>query len=286
MTDIAAGKIPVLKCFEQAWRFLFEHWRLLAPAAVVPAIANGIALAMSPVGPDGATNLMNDIGGMVIVTLASVFFTAAVLRKAVRDEFIPPWGLAAGPDEMRLLGVLGCFVALFILPAFVAVEALDALVIRRVAPTPEALRDLQANPEAMNEALLEVLGPGGLVLLNVLLMAAVILAIIGVIAMVRLSMANAATTGERRIMFFQTWGWSKGNVMRMIGALLITALPATLLDLIVAAIVLGIAGAGPAPVQFVAGAVTGFIQALLSIPAIALGAILYKGLRPPDFVAR
>jgi hypothetical protein len=54
----------------------------------------------------------------------------------------------------------------------------------------------------------------------------------------------------------------------------------------VAAFVLSIAGAGPAPIQLLAGVVVGFVQSLLSIPAIALGAILYKGLRPPDFAAK
>lgn len=282
MTDIAAGKVPVLKCFESAWRFLFENWRLLAPAAIVPAIANGVAFAINPAST-GTPNLMSDLGGVMIVTVAGVFFTAAVLRKAVREEFIPPWGLAAGQDEMRLLGVLGCFLAVFVPPVLLVAVVFQVFLLSRIAASPEELAELMADSEAFSEAVLQQLGAGGLLMLDVVLVA---LIIIGVIVMVRLSMVNAATIGERRVVFFQTWSWSRGNVLRMLGALLLTTLPAMLLDLIVAGVVLGIAGAGPAPVQFVAGGVTGFVQTLLSIPSIALGAILFKGLRPPDFVAK
>jgi hypothetical protein len=282
MTDVAAGKVPVLKCFEQAWRFLFENWRLFVPAAVVPAVANGLALAMSPATP-GAANLVNDLGGMLIVTVASIFFSASVLRKVVRDEFIPPWGLAAGQDELRLLGVLGCFLAIFVPPVILIGVVFQVFLLSRIAASPEELTELMQDSEALSEAILQQLGAGGLLMLDVIL---VTLIVIAVVVMVRLSMVNAATIGERRVVFFQTWSWSKGNVLRILGALLITTLPALLLDLIVAAFVLSIAGAGPAPIQLLAGVVVGFVQSLLSIPAIALGAILYKGLRPPDFAAK
>jgi hypothetical protein len=282
MTDIAAGKVPVVKCFEAAWRFLIENWRLFVPAAAVPAVANGISLALSPTSV-GAANLMNDFGGMLIVTVAGVFFTAAVLRKVVRDEFIAPWGLAAGPDEMRLLGVLGCFLAIFVPPIILIGVVFQIFLLSRIAASPEELADLMADSEAFSEAIVQQLGAGGLLMLDVIL---AVLIVIAIVTMVRLSMVNAATIAERRIVFFQTWAWSKGNVLRMLGALVITTLPALLLDLIVAAVVLGVAGGGPAPVQFLAGGIVGFVQSLLSIPAIALGAILYKGLRPPDFVAK
>jgi hypothetical protein len=282
MTDIAAGKVPVLKCFESAWRFLFENWRLFLPAAAVPAIANGLSLALSP-ATAGAANLMNDFGGMMIVTIASVFFTAAVLRKVVRDEFIAPWGLAAGPDEMRLLGVLGCFLAIFVPPIILIGVVFQIFLLSRIAASPEELADLMADSEVFSEAIVQQLGAGGLLMLDVIL---AVLIVIAIVTVVRLSMVNAATIAERRIVFFQSWSWSKGNVLRMLGALVITTLPAMLLDLIVAAVVLGIAGAGPAPVQFLAGGIVGFVQSLLSIPAIALGAVLFKGLRPSDFVAK
>ncbi|HEY7798148.1 MAG TPA: hypothetical protein VIA80_05245 [Hyphomonadaceae bacterium] len=283
MTDIAAGKVPILKCFEQAWRFLFDHWRLLAPAAIAPALANGIALALSPVNTTGAGNPMSELTGFAIVTIASVFFTAAVLRKIVRDEFIPPLGLAFGQDETRLLGVLGCYLAIFVPPVVLLAVVFQVFLLSRIAASPEELAELMADSERFSEAVLQQLGAGGLLLLDVILVALVIIA---VVALARLSMVNAATIGEKKVVFFQSWSWSKGNVLRILAALVITALPATLLDLIVAAVVLGLAGAGPAPVQAVAGAVTGFIQSLLSIPAIALGAILYQGLRPPAFVAK
>ena len=283
MTDIAAGKVPVLKCFEQAWRFLFEHWRLFAPAAIVPAIGNGLAVALRPAST--GTSLTGEFVVGVVAAIATVFFAAAVLRKAVRDEFVPPWGLAAGQDEMRLFGVLAYFVAIFVLPLALAAAAFDTFVLRRIASTPEALNELRADPEAFNKAVLEALGESGLLLLDVFVVVALVLMVVGFVALIRFSVANAATVGERRLMFFQVWGWSSGNVLRMMAALVLTALPAFFVNLIVAALIASLASAGPVPVQMLAGAAVGFAEALLSIPSIALGAILYKGLRPPNFGA-
>jgi hypothetical protein len=286
MTDIAAGKIPVLKCFEAAWRFFFASWRLFLPAAVVPAVANGVSLLLSPVSVEGATtNLLGDFIGVMLAGIASVFFMAAVLRKYLRDEFIPPFGLAFGEDETRLFVALGFFLALFLPPIVIGWTLFQVLVLSRIAPTPEALAELMADPEKLSEAVIGAIGPGGVLALDILLVAAIV---IGVIAAVKLSMVNAATIGERRVVFFQTWGWSKGNVLRMIAAMLLTSLPALLANLIVAELVASIAaGAGGAvPAVMLAGTLLGFVGSMLGIPAIALGATLYKGLRPPDFAAK
>lgn len=282
MTDIAAGKVPVLKCFEDAWRFFFANWRLLLPAAVVPALATGASPFLGGGGAFG--DVVSSLVGMV----ATVFFTAAVLRKAVRDEFVAPFGVAFGPDEARLLGVLGCLLAIFV-PAILLVSIiLWVFVLGRVAATPQALEQMMADPEAFTEAVISALGTGGALALDLFIL---ILIVICVIVLVRLSMINAATMGERRVVVFQTWSWSRGNVLRMLAALMLTWLPVMLANVFLAQLVLSLLtpapGAAASPLMVVlAGVLLGLIGALLSIPTIALGATFYKGLRPPDFVAK
>ncbi len=282
MTDVVAGKVPVLKCFEDSWRFFFAHWRLLVPAAAAPALASG----MAPLLGGGAT-----LGGLIgtLVSMAgSVFFTAAVLRKAVRDEFIAPTGLAFAADEMRLFGVLGCMLAIFV-PAILLVSVvLWVFVLSRVAATPEALEQMMADPEAFTEAVIAALGSGGALALDLFIL---ILFALAIVLLVRLSMINAATIGEQRVVVFQTWSWSRGNVLRMMAAMILTGLPVMLVNVFLAEFLLSVvtpaSGAPASPLAVGLGAaLLGFLGALLSIPMIALGAIFYKGLRPPDFVAK
>lgn len=279
MTDITAGKVPVLKCFESAWRFLLEHWRLLAPAAAIPALANGLELVLSPAGQAAATV---SFAGLAIVAIATVFFTAAVLRKVVREEFVPPWGLAAGQDEVRLLGVALCY-ALLLLPF----GTLFALVFGIVAISQSGVTEAELEAMAGDTEAADKLFWGFLSTPLGVALAVFCLAVIAVIT-VRLIMVNAATIGERRIVFFQTWNWSKGNVLRMIAAMALTNLPGFLVSVIAAQLFAAITSGsgGSAPVQLLTGTLIGFVGSMLSIPGIALGAILYKGLRPSDFVAK
>ena len=282
MTDIAAGKVPILKCFEDAWRFFFANWRLLLPAAVLPALATALAPFLGGGGMFG--DLVSSLVGMV----ATVFFTAAVLRKAVRDEFAAPFGLAFGADEVRLLGVLGSLLAIFV-PAILLVSVvLWVFVLGRVAATPEALEQMMADPEAFTEAVISALGAGGALALDLFIL---ILMVIFVTVLVRLSMINAATIGERRVVVFQTWSWSRGNVLRMLATLMLTWIPVMLANVFLAQLVLSLL----APAQgatasalgvALAGMLLGLVGALLSIPTIALGATFYKGLRPTGFVAK
>jgi hypothetical protein len=231
--------------------------------------------------------LISDLIASLPVSLAMILFTAAVLRKAVRNEFSGPAGLSFGRDEINLLSVYGCLLAIFALPVGFVAWVLDTFVFARIASSPEELSAILADTEKFNNALDGVLGQGGLLALNVLIFA---VAVFGIVAWIRFAMVNAATVGERRIVFLQTWNWSKGNVLRVLAALLMTNLPAMLAAVILGeilfAIVTGGAAAPSAPMAMVGAALIGFVSAVLSIPSIALGAELYKGLRPPAFVAK
>ena len=273
MTDIAAGKVPVLKCFEQAWRFFFDHWRMFLPASIVSAVAAVVSTMLS-------TGVAGMFLGLAIGTIASAVLTATVLRKAIREEYAPPFGVAFGPDELRLIATQVCF-ALLIFPFAILFVLLFSVGAVARGLNKEEIEAISTDPEAANKLITDFLStPLGASIVLVCLVGVALLA-------VRLFLVNAATIGERRIVFFQTWSWSKGNVLRMLGAMILTALPAAVANLILAELLVSIVGqSGSLLILSLASGIASLIGALLSIPVIALGAILYKGLRPPGFVAK
>jgi hypothetical protein len=282
MTDVPAGKVPVVACTVASWKFLIENWRQFIPAAAIIGLVSGIAPAVLSAGGGitvGGTYLLVLIGN-----LAGVFLTAAILRKAVRNEYLAPTGLAFGQDEARLLGVFGSTVLLMVPIALLALIVYTFVLIGNMHLTPEEMEAMAQDPAAMQKAMEDTLKtPAGVTLQLLAVVGLIILFVI----IVRLSMINAATIGEKKIVFFQTWSWSKGNVLRITGAILMTALPAQLVALLAANILGGIASAAPGAITTaIAGILASTIGAFASIPPTVLGAELYRGLRPPGFVAK
>lgn len=292
----AAGKLPIIACARDAWLFLRDNWRMFVPAAAVVALIAqiGFALALMGGGGGGAES-QSSLGGSISslavslpALLASLMFAAAVLRKVVRNEFTGPLGLGFGADELRLLAIVAAFACMIIPLGTLVFIIVTTTVLSRLATTPDELAELLNDPEALNAALTQALGPGG----TAAFLALVMLVFAAVIYLfTRLFVVNAATIGERRVVMFQTWSWSRGNVLRMFGAIMLTWLPAYVIDSLVVEV--GVAILRPLTTEGNAGlvliafnAVATFVAAMVGIPSIVLGAIFYKGLRPADFVAK
>ena len=283
MADVAGGKVPVLDCFKASWTFLFQHWQMFLPAALVVGAVGGLSAALMPA--TGGTAANPAMGALLLSSLpsmiAGVMFTAAVLRKAVRDEFAGPAGLGLGQDEMRLLGVLGSLVLLVFPVVFLALIIFGIYLAGRLGAA--GVEALPSGPEGM-QALQDAIGPEGVLLMSVLFLLAAALLIY---VLAKLFMANAATIGERKFVFLQTWAWSKGNTHRVILAVLLTSLPAFGVNYVLQGAAVALSGEGASPIVAVAATgVMAFVATMLNIPQIALGAQLYKGLRPPGFVAK
>ncbi|MEQ1781058.1 MAG: hypothetical protein ABMA14_06855 [Hyphomonadaceae bacterium] len=290
-----SGQIPVLDCVRSAWQFLLRNGRRLAPAALIVALVAEIGPIIGGLSgaadAESASALSANLGSFIAMlpgVLASLALTAAVLRLAIRDEFIGATGLTLGADEVRLLGVLAGLMCIIIPFGSLVFLVVSVVVIPRLASSPEELQRLLDDPDAMSTALENSLGPAGSAAFLFFMFAA-----IGIVIYVatRLFMMNAATIGERRVVMFQTWKWSRGNVLRMLGALLLTWLPASLIDTMIyslaATVFSGVASPGNAALTIpIFHIITTFVTAMLSIPSIVVGAILYKGLRPADFVAK
>lgn len=292
MADANAGKIPVLECVRASWSFLARHWQRFVPAAVIVAIAAQVGLIVVYLGgpPQEARSALQaaitNLTVQIPAILAGLLFTAAVLRKAVRDEFIGRTGLAAGADEIRLLGVVLSLSLMFIPIVVLASFILSATLLSKL--TPEQAKALMDGAENSDQILIQALGEGGATMFVLLVLFAVAVCFV---IFVRLLMVNAATIGERRIVIFQVWGWSRGNVLRMVGAFLLTWLPVLMFTALIGNVMFLILGSMPEGgrnfvVLVLVNAVGTFAATLASIPVTALGAVLYKGLRPQGFVAK
>ncbi len=295
MPDATAGKVPIIACVRSSWQFLIDNWRLFLPAAAIVAVVSQvgptIALLSAP-GDAPRQSVMQDLLGDFLVSLptiiAGLLYTAAILRKAIRNEFIGRVGLTFGADEVRLLGAALAMACLFVPLLSLVVIILGVTVFSKIATSQAGLEALLSDPDAMNAAIIAAIGEGGAAALSLFIMA---MFVIVLILAARLYMVNAATIGERRIVMFQTWRWSSRNVLRVLGAMILTLLPVMLIDSVVDNVGLSVLDALPEgergilPVLLV-GVVETFVGAITTIPVVVLGAIFYKGLRPPDFVAK
>ena len=293
MTDTTSGTVPVIACVRQAWEFLLENWRLFLPAAAIVAVVAQVgplfAAFSAPQTAQPQTVMQNVLGDFFIYLpsmIVSLLYSAAILRKAVRNEFTGRFGLTFGTDEIRLVGVAAAMACLFVPLISLVVIVLAVTVFSKIATSQTALEALLADPEAMNDAIIAAVGEGGAAALSLFIM---FMFALFIVLAARLYMVNAATIGERRMVIFQTWSWTSGNVFRVLTAMILTILPVMLIDSIVssfAVTLLGATGQGDVTLWLLARTAITFVGALTTIPVVALGAIFYKGLRPPGFVPK
>jgi hypothetical protein len=290
----AAGKLPIITCVRDAWLFLRDNLRIFVPAAAAMALVSQVGFLLAAISEGGAgaqSAFGGSLGNLAVAmpaVLGSLVFASAVLRKAVRNEFTGPLGLSFGADELRLLAIVAAYACMIIPLATLVFMIVTATVLSRLAATPDDLAVLLEDPQALNAALTQALGPGGTAAFLLLIMLVFAAAIY---LFTRLFMVNAATIGERRIVMFQSWSWSRGNILRMFAAIMLTWLPAYVIDSLVVEI--GVAILHPITAEGNAGflliafnAAVTFVAAIVGIPSIVLSAILYRGLRPVDFVAK
>ncbi len=278
MPDSAAGKVPIIACVRSAWVFLARNIRQLAPAAAVCAVISQIGAAVSLFADPSGQTTSSSVLTLVPAIVAGLMFSAAVLRKAIRNEFVAPVGLTLGKDESRLLAV-GFSITLVAIPlVFVLSIVVLGPILSRIASTPEALEALAQDPEAMRTAIEEALGPGGLLALEI---GGILLLCL---ALGLLAFMQAATTGEKRVMVFQALRWTGGNVLRVLAAIILTIAPAVILTTIIGLAVSP--AATDVTTYLLVTTLIAFVGNIFAIPISALGAVLYKGLRPTDFGAK
>lgn len=291
MTRAQQGKVPVLACVAVAYRFFRDNALQLVSPCLVVAAGSGVAALVSypsaalgaPAGSPAADSTLQFLVSTALNTVTGVVLAGAVFRKSIRGETQGPGGVSFGADEVRLLGSTLAFMLIFA-PLLAAYTLLgSALVTGTPALSPEAF--LAATDfEGMEDRLPQE---------TQAMLAAAILVCFGLVLYVgvRLALINAAAVGERKIVILQTWSWTQGNLWRVLGAVVMTTIPAMLVSGFLLTLLAEAAQALPevaanGPLLFLAGAIEGFVGALANIPLLALSAELYKGLRPPGFAPR
>lgn len=288
MSDIPAGKVPVMESVKEAYSYFFANWTQWIPAGIILGLVAGwyqmqvIALAK------GESSIPITVGVFLIFLLTSLVFSAAVYRHCFRGEFSQPVGLDLGKDELRVLGAAGSVALVFGIIALFILILIGGAAFTLIASAGIDPSLAETNPEAFSEAALEAMGGGAAGLIIIFM---IFLGCVSIFVSVRLCFVTAATVAEQRMMIFQTWGFTKGNFWRIVGAMILTALPVGILVGIVMAIVQAVIVGGvedtaiataSAPQVFGFGFIEGIGNAIIALPSVALITFLYKGLRPSD----
>lgn len=292
MASVDSGKVPVLQTVSDSWRFAMDNIARLAPAAIILGVAitlvETLASGMPGVGaafaPGGAAFMALDFLGGVLVR---AFFAGVIFRLMMREEFSRPTGLQFGRDEVRLLGAqIGA--ALIYGPIAIAIVFGPAMLVSHsLIPDIARAQALMADPQAFADTLIDAFGSTGASLVMAVLLA-LVAAVLWVL--LRLCLVQAASFAERRIVVLQTWGWTRGNLMRIAAAHILVYVPAMLAATIIVALIAGVAAPDDATASGAAiiavRTLINVLSIIAEIPLIALMAILYRGLRPPAFQPR
>lgn len=290
MSQSSAGSVPVYQVMQAAYAFALANWRRLIPAAVILGLLVGsgeyLMMISQAQGSSPEQSVPGFLAGLIIQVLAGTAYSACVLRLALRDEWIARLGLAFGADEFRLLGS-ALSVAFLVMPVIlIAIMVLWSIALGPMIAAGGDPEAYATNPRGLFEAIAASLEPGHVAAL--VAVGGLALAVLLMIA-ARLAMVNAATIGERRIVVLQTWSWSRSNVLRILATLGWTLPPSIVAAILVQGLFnLGLEPGGEPNSLMVAllGAVSSTAQAIATLPTLAAGAELYRGLRPSGFVAR
>ena len=279
------GKLPVGEVAGAAYEFLFQNFVRSIPALLVLLVVN-IAVAymfyrtLEPIvaaaGAFSPAHLVRLLGWFIMY-LAQIAVTAMLIRLAVTGESSGFFGLQLGGDEFRLLAanvLLALLVGIIVLVGFFL---LGAFGLGALASAAEGVLDETAIANLLQT-------PAGLILMGLLIAGFVALMWAGL----RLTCFSGATVMEGRIMVFQTWSWTKGNVWRILAVFLIVMVPINFGILLIAASIGAALGVTGDPVleqwslnQYLAQAL---LQSVISAPVIVaqggLMGLLYKGFSP------
>lgn len=301
MSDVPAGKVPIFESIGVAFSYFAENWSRWIPAVIAVGLLLGVAqsMAIGAIAPAMNGGELN-VGPLFLVQLLSVVvalvFTTSVLRHFIRGEFANPIGLSIGADEIRVLGMaLALYLAFGIGGGFVALF-LMILVMTAIGGAGVDLELAETDPDAFLAQIVTALGTESSLAAMLILLMLVLFAVVLFIYM-RLILVQAATVGERRIMIFQTWSWTKGNFWRVFAAVMLMGLLVGIVSSIIINVfqfmLLGGSADDPAVLigvspmaMFAYGSLQGIVTAFGSILTTALVAHLYLGLRPGQPVSK
>lgn len=282
---MAEGKVPVRESVGAALRSVRENIGLIFVVALVggaAAAALGIASALTQSNP----------GIAMIVSLANTFVVSYIYA-ALTGAALFGSGAVAGrlmADGGRLWVAMAILTFFFIIVFIVLLIPGFVVFFMAMAPYAAELQSAGQDQAAVMAVLARAVqaNPAPLLLLGLFYIA------VWFYLSSRLYLSAPATISAQRILTFETWKWTKGNTLRIIGARLLLLIPANIIANAVTLIVgrlVGIDIFDPTTAAAVSQSnlfgfaaymfVSTFAAVLLfqSLEA-ALSAYLYRGLRP------
>lgn len=281
---MAADAGLVLGSVGAALRFVRENLRFVAATAAIFAVASTAISALSMLGQTLS------IVAMVGIGLAQTFAYAALLGaalfgvQAARGRWsMDGWRVWSA---MALIGLFLCIVMIVLtIPVSIALAA--GPMVPYVADLQAAGSDQAAVMAVMTRFLNE--NPG------VMLLVMLFYGVVWLLLTSRLYLAAPASIEAGRMLTFETWKWTRGHTLKIVGARLMLLLPAYILVFALSALVsraLGFNALDAASVQAATTAnpvgvmiyqlINGFIVMALYVSLEAgLSAHLYRGLKPP-----
>ena len=207
---MADGRVPVRESVGAALRFVRETWQPIAVVSAIGAVVLTILSVLSTTVP--ALSLP--------VTIATTFANAFVYAAFISACLAGAPGLAQriGGDGMRVWGAMAV-VGFFLLIVFV-VLGIPGIIVFAVMVAGRYATELQAvqGDEAQMATLIQRIfteNPG--ILLGFLIFyGALWFALTS-----RLYLAAPASVDAKRILSFETWAWTKNNMLRILGARLL-----------------------------------------------------------------
>lgn len=283
----AEGRVPIRESIGAAVRMWREQAGFVLILAAVGALAQ-TALAM------GAQALAANMGlGFLLQTallLASAVLYAVLL--GVFQSGQAGWAQRAGADGLRVfaaMAVVGFFLAIvFVVGGIPGFLILGMYLAPYMGDLEAAGQNETMQMEVMGRFVEENLGP--------VLAVTLVYALIWLALTSRLYLAAPATAAEKRVLTFETWAWTKNNMLRIAAARIALLFPAMILAgglqvLFAAAIGVNVndifsvaALAQSNPALFALYSLIGqflSLALLISLEA-ALSVYLYRGLKPAE----
>ncbi|MFC6199846.1 hypothetical protein [Ponticaulis profundi] len=215
------AKLPILQAAQYSWRFAAASWMPVLPAYLIKALIMGVTFSLLISADPNHSGL--GLAGLILWFVAAMSCMAMTLRLAIRGSFDGVLGLQLGNDERRLMMAhamyAGMMFMVFIIAAFLATLVVLVFVTSQVVDTAAIENDPEAMAQAAEASLQTPLGQ----FTSVISTALVALPVLWLSA--RLVTFPAATIARNKIMIFETWKWTKGVALPIIGAIIVAIGP-------------------------------------------------------------
>jgi hypothetical protein len=280
---MADGQVPVRESVGAALRFARENWRTIAIISAISAAVSTVLALVS--GAAAALALPISAVSTVVAAATYAAFTSGCL-----NGFAGLQQRLAG-DGIRVWAAMAV-VAFFLLIVFV-VLGIPGIIVFAIVIAPRYGAELQqvSGDQAATLALMQriVAENPGMILAFLLFYGVLWLALTS-----RLYLSAPASIDAGRILTFETWSWTRGNMWRIVGARLLLLAPAYVIAAGASFLFAGAIGLNvndpssvaafareQMPLFLVFSLVSEFLRLALYLALEAgLSAYLYRGLKP------